>query len=181
MLRIKNINIFLREAYLSNLQFKQTQEFSSDRKNTLLKNRIDVMRVDSFKIESLESRSYCSKRKAFLMNSHLNSYSLLKGKNINVIVASIFGINKSELFNTLNNKLNTSVQVSEWIKLQKEKDSFRNFVNLRRKLREQILFSIKVFITAALITILYRIYYYFEHDIDILEPRVTDYHIYRFR
>lgn len=167
----------------SNLQqkeFPSPQGSDNDHKNTEKK---DVISHNDFLnlLDSIQNAKEVSKEKVFVIRTYLEANKILQKSRLNDVITKIFNINNPEIYNALEKSLGTKARASHWIQEQKEKENFDLFVEKRNKIKRLAWFNFRVFAVMFVITTLFRVYYYLEHDIDILEPRVSSYHIYRFR
>ncbi len=115
------------------------------------------------------------------LQKYLEKNQICEQPGTNTTINNILTINNPALNKALEKNLGTNVSIPNWIHNQEEKDSFDRYVHLRKKFKNLASFNLKVFAFSFTIALAYRIYYYLEHDIDLFEPRVTSYHIYRFR
>jgi len=132
-------------------------------------------------LKQAQNTKNISHKTIYELKTYLESSEILNKPEINKVMASIMNINNTELIRALEKSVKTKIQLNNLVKDQEEKESLENFVSFRRKVKKLCLFNFKIFLGALLVSTAFRIYYYIEHDIDILEPRVSSYHIYRFR
>jgi len=115
------------------------------------------------------------------LQKYLEKNQICGQPGTNTAINNILIINNLALNKALEKNLGTNVSIPSWIHNQEEKDSFDRYVQLRKKFKNLASFNLKVFAVSFTLALVYRIYYYFEYDIDLFEPRVSSYHIYRFR
>lgn len=165
--------------------FSQTNNNYNATKLDITSSKTDAAVIDHKEFldiaDSVSNIKQIPKEKIYFIKKYLQANDVLGKPDLNRIIAKISLINNIELSQALEASLKTKIRTADVIQQQAEKDSFDNFVRSRGKLKRIMLFNIKFFLCAILISTLYRVYYYIEHDIDILEPRVSSYHIYRFR
>ena len=184
MLKLHTFKALKKVNFQKSLSYAlSNQTFSNNSSSENLKELYTPLSHEGFLnlLEIAQNSNKLSHKTIYELKTYLERSEILYKPEINKVMTSVININNEELTKALEQNVKTKIQVNNLVKAQEEKESLEAFVSSRKKIKRLFSFNLKIFLGAFLITSIFRLYYYIEHDIDILEPRVSSYHIYRFR